>query len=204
MASLTAIFASLKRDGKIVARQHLVLAARVDDRVATLERDFQRLFDNHVLAGIRRSHGRLLMRAARRADRHNVDGRIGQHLFDARSRPGSHLPRRTVLPTRGDVSVQAAIRAPRMCSIAFAWKLAIIPQPTMPKPIFMRSDPISPSHFNLAAFFLPARTMVPSSTFKHLLAGLDADFFVPAVDVRPALLDETNRLARRRAQLEST
>ena len=60
---------------------HARLVARFDDLVAAAERDFQRLLDDHVLAGPGGGHGGLQVRPAGRADRDHVDRRIGQHGF---------------------------------------------------------------------------------------------------------------------------
>ena len=52
-------------------------------RIAALERDFQRLFDDHVLAGVGRRDGRLHVSAAGGADGDDVHRRIGQHVGQA-------------------------------------------------------------------------------------------------------------------------
>ena len=70
---------SWNREGKIGREHHAGLVAGLDDLVAAAERDFQRLFDDHVLAGPGGGHGRLQVRPAGRADRDHVDRRIGQH-----------------------------------------------------------------------------------------------------------------------------
>ena len=56
------------------------LLRRGDHRVAPLERDLERLLDDDVLARLRRGDRRLHVHAAGRADRDDIDRRIGQHL----------------------------------------------------------------------------------------------------------------------------
>src|SRR5262249_47218762 len=55
------------------AQLDAVATASVDNRVATLQRNFQRLFDYDVLACFGRSHCRFHVRAAWRANDYNLD-----------------------------------------------------------------------------------------------------------------------------------
>ena len=60
--------------------ERLPMYDSVDDAVAAFERDFQRLLDNHVLAGVRRRHRGLHVRTGRRRDDDDVDVAALQHL----------------------------------------------------------------------------------------------------------------------------
>ncbi len=70
----------VKSAGKDGPQLDARFVAFLDDLVATLERNLQRLFDDHVLAGAGGCKGRLHVGAAGRADRHDVHVGIGEHL----------------------------------------------------------------------------------------------------------------------------
>lgn len=53
--------------------------ARLDDLVAPLQSDLERLLDDNVLSSFRSGYGRFLMCTARRTDSHDVNIGIGQH-----------------------------------------------------------------------------------------------------------------------------
>ncbi len=64
------------------AEQDLVFLALLDDRVAALERDFERLFHDHMLAGASRGHGGLHVRSAGRADDRHIERGVGEHIIE--------------------------------------------------------------------------------------------------------------------------
>ena len=110
---------SWNREGKMVESTTPAFSHVVDDLVAAAERDFQRLFDDHVLARPGGGHGRLQVRPAGRADGDHVDRRIGQHLVElvvglAAGRFGQPSA------AAGTLSKQATSFAPRTSAIARA------------------------------------------------------------------------------------
>jgi len=64
-------------------QKHVVFLACLDDPVAPFERDLQRLLDEQMFSGRRRRQRRLQMGSARRADRHDPNVVIGQHVVEA-------------------------------------------------------------------------------------------------------------------------
>ena len=59
----------------------VVVAARLDDAVATFERDFQRLLDHDMFASLGRFDSGFHVGAARCADRDDPNGRVSQHVL---------------------------------------------------------------------------------------------------------------------------
>src|SRR5262249_55585554 len=78
---LTRLMKSRREDGR---KLDVVLFARLNDRVASLERNLQRLFHDDMLAGVGGRDRRLHVSAAGCADRDNMDSSIGQHLVEVR------------------------------------------------------------------------------------------------------------------------
>ena len=117
-----------------------LLVAGLDDAVAALQRDFQRLLDDDVLAGLRRGDGRLQVRAARRGDDDDVDVRPGQHRVEVGRRRRSRQSELVghLLGVGGAAADQGDQPRPGTSARARAWKRAIMPQPTMAKPSCIR------------------------------------------------------------------
>ena len=80
-----------------------VFVASADDRVGAVERDLDGLLDDHVLSAARGGHGRLQVRAARRADADDVHVLAAHQVIVIRDRVAAVLLRKLLAVILRDV-----------------------------------------------------------------------------------------------------